>query len=681
MTVPSAKKVPVTYSQHGIERIDNYAWLRDDERTDPEMLAYLKAENEYKESMLADVKDFREELFQEIKSKIKEDDSSVPFFYNQYWYYNRFEIGKEYALHCRKKGSLDAEEEIILDENSEAKNSDYYTVGGISVSPDNRFMAYSVDLLGRTLHDIRVRSLENGELIDELSGTFENDIVWCNDNLHIFYIYRDPQTLRSFRVFRHKIGDNKENDVLVFEEKDEEFHLSLSKSKSKNYIFIFSQSTDSTETLLLDANTTEAQPVVFYPRLPEHLYYIDEFDGIFYFRSNLFLRDFGLWKCTFEDRDDELKWQSTVDNFAGTPIIDFDIFENKIVFIRRNQGIAGLFILENDTEKKINFDEELISVNLGFNPDYAPPSVRFGLNSMTTPGRVMEYHFSSGEQKCLKINPVLGDFRPENYESIRFWATARDGAKIPVSLVYHKNTPPDGKNPLYLYGYGSYGICLDPYFSIARLSLLNRGFVYAIAHIRGGEELGFAWYDNGRLKNKKNTFNDFIDCAKQLSEAGYADKEKIFASGGSAGGLLISAVINDAPEVFRAVGAHVPFTDVVTTMLDESLPLTTFEYGEWGNPNEKEAFEYMLSYSPYDNIKSQSYPHILVTAGLHDSQVQYFEPAKWVAKLREMKTDNNMLLFHVNMEAGHWGGSGRFEKIKDTALEYAFFLKILGIRK
>jgi oligopeptidase B len=335
--------------------------------------------------------------------------------------------------------------------------------------------------------------------------------------------------------------------------------------------------------------------------------------------------------------------------------------------------------LEKGQIRKLDFDEELVTVGLGFNPDFAPPAFRFSLESMTTPARVMEYIFATGENITLKTTPVLGDFDPKNYESKRFWATARDGVKVPVSLVYHKNTPPDGKNPLYLYGYGSYGICIDPYFSIARLSLLNRGFTFAIAHIRGGEELGYHWYENGKLLHKKNTFNDFIDCAKDLAKAGYASEDKIFASGGSAGGLLMGAVINDAPEVFRAVGAHVPFVDVVTTMLDPTLPLTTFEYSEWGNPNEKIYFDYMLSYSPYDNVAKKNYPHILVTAGLHDSQVQYFEPAKWVAKLREMKTDKNLLLFHVNMEAGHWGGSGRFEKLKDTALEYAFFLKILGI--
>jgi oligopeptidase B len=393
----------------------------------------------------------------------------------------------------------------------------------------------------------------------------------------------------------------------------------------------------------------------------------------------LFLKDFSVFKTNFAERNDKDLWKNVVQGIAGSPITDFDIFRNKLVFIRREEGITGLFVLENDLIRKISFEEELVSVALGFNPDFEPPAFRFSLGSMTTPGRVMEHVFETGENKMLKITPVLGDFKPENYKSERFWATSHDGTKIPVSLVYHKDTPPNGRNPLYLYGYGSYGICLDPYFSIARLSLLNRGFTYAIAHIRGGEEMGYSWYESGKLKHKKNSFEDFIACAKDLAAAGYAAKDKIVAAGGSAGGLLIGAVINQAPETFLGVAAHVPFVDVVTTMLDPTLPLTTFEYGEWGNPNIKQDFEYMLSYSPYDNVEARSYPHILVTAGFHDSQVQYFEPAKWVAKLREVKSDDKLLLLHTNMEAGHWGGSGRFEKLKDTALEYAFFLKILGL--
>lgn len=676
---PVAKKIPKTLSLHGDDRIDNYYWLK--EREDQEVLDYLNAENEYKEQMLGHTQAFQDQLFEEIKGRIKQDDQSVPYKDNGYFYITRYEEGMEYPIYSRKKGTLEAEEEIMLNVNELAKPYEYFNIGSRSVSPNNQLLAYGEDTVSRRLYTLRFKNLRTGELLQDSIPNTSGSAVWANDNQTVFYVAKDPSTLRSYKVFRHKLGSPVSEDVEVFHEKDETFIAFIYKTKSKKYIVSGSYATLSREFRILDADHPEGTFRVFQPRERKLEYGIAHFQDKFYIRTNLDAKNFRLM-VTDEKATTKDNWQEVIPHREDVLLEDIDIFKDYLVLSERINGITQLRIRPWEGEEHyIDFGEDAFMAYVSINPEFDTDLLRIGYTSMTTPNTVYDYHMQDRTLTQLKRQEVLGDFDPHNYQSERLYAPARDGVKVPISLVYRKGFQKDGQQPLLLYAYGSYGHSMEPYFSSVRLSLLDRGFAFAIAHIRGGEELGRWWYEDGKLLKKKNTFTDFIDCAKYLVEHNYTNTQKLFAMGGSAGGLLVGAVINIAPDLWKGVVAAVPFVDVVTTMLDDSIPLTTGEYDEWGNPNDPEYYKYIKSYSPYDNVKAQAYPAMLVTTGLHDSQVQYWEPAKWVAKLRVMKTDDNPLLLHTNMDAGHGGASGRFERFKETAMEYAFMLDLVGIQQ
>lgn len=672
---PIAQQRPHTLEKHGHERIDPYYWLN--KREDPEVIAYLNAENDYLKKELAHTETLQKELFEEMKGRIKQDDSSVPFLYRGYWYYSRYEEGKEYPIYCRKKGDLETEEQVMVNVNTLAEGQSYCNVAGpYTVSLDGKLLAYSLDTVGRRIYELRVKNLETGEeLTDRVPGITGN-AEWAADGKTLFYSKRHPETLRSYQIWKHKLGTDAGEDVLVFEEKDETYRCSISRTKSDEFLKIHSGSTLADEVRVLSANDPDGEWKVFLPRERGHEYSIDHASGYFYIRSNRDARNFKLMRCV-EGVYTEKGWETVVEHRENTLLEDMDIFNSYLAVEERRDGLTHIRLLHNDgRDQYLPVPEKVYVIGLGFNPDFEGKQLRYGYMSLTTPQSVYDYEIATGVQHLRKQQPVLGGFDQKDYVADRVWATAPDGVQVPVSVVRHKDTPVDGTAPLLLYGYGSYGYSMDPYFSSARLSLLNRGFVFAIAHIRGGEDMGRAWYENGRQLKKKNTFTDFIACGEHLVATKHANPEKLYAMGGSAGGLLMGAIINMAPELWHGVVSAVPFVDVVTTMLDEDIPLTTGEYDEWGNPNEKENYEYILSYSPYDNIEKKAYPHLLVTTGLHDSQVQYWEPAKWVAKLRTHKTDNNRLLMHTNMEAGHGGASGRFAALKETAMEYAFLIDL-----
>lgn len=671
---PVAEKKPKELTIHGHTRVDNYYWLN--ERENPEVIAYLKDENAHTEVMMKDTKELQEKLFNEIVGRIKQDDSSVPYFDNGYYYYVRYEEGKEYPLYCRKKQSLEASEEIMLNVNELAEGFDYFQVKGVSVSPNNQFLAYGVDTLSRRLYTLKIKNLETGELLDYKVKNTSGSFAWANDDQTIFYTIKDETTLRPYRVMKGNAFGNSFNDSEVFKEEDETFYTGVYKTKSDQYIMISSGSTLSSEYRYANADDPTEFKII-QPRQRELEYGVAHFKNKFLVVTNLDAKNFRLMETPVDNTSKE-HWKEIIPHRDDVLLEEIEVFNDYFVVNERKNGLAHIRIIEweNGNEHYLDFEEEVYVAGISANPQFDSKTLRYSYSSLTTPYSVYDYDMENRNKELMKQQEVVGDFSPDNYKTKRLYATARDGKKIPVSMVYHKETPPGNDSPLLLYGYGSYGHTIDPYFSSVRLSMLDRGFTFAIAHIRGGQIYGREWYDDGKMLNKKNTFTDFIDCANFLVEQNYTSPEHLYAAGGSAGGLLIGAVVNRRPELFNGVIAAVPFVDVVTTMLDESIPLTTSEYDEWGNPNDKEYYEYILSYSPYDNVKSQKYPNMLVTTGLHDSQVQYWEPAKWVAKLRDLKTDENLLLLHTNMEAGHGGASGRFEKYKETALEYAFLLKL-----
>lgn len=674
---PFAAVKPKTLENHGTKRIDNYYWLR--ERENPEVIEYLESENAYTDQVLADIKPLEEELFEEIKGRIKQDDSSVPYVDRGYEFYTRFEEGKQYPLYCRKLNEPNASEEVMLDVNELAEGQSFCSVSGFRVSPDNKLVAFAVDFTGRRKYQLRFKDLNSGELLPESIDNISGGGVWAEDSKTVFYTKKDPVTLRAYLVLRHVVGTDVAEDVEVFEEKDEEFSCGVSKSRSRKFIFISSRQTLSTETRYLAADDPTGEFKVFLERQPTHEYSVNHLGDNFYIRSNEDAENFRLFSTSSSDLARK-SWKELIEHRSDVLLQGFTLFDDYLVVSERKNGLVQLRVLDREVSGKTDylmpFEEPAYVANASPTPDPSTAWLRYNYTSLTTPTSTIEFNMETREKKLLKEQEVLGDFDRTNYRTERLWATARDGTKIPVSIVYHKNTPIDGTSPCLEYGYGSYGASMDPRFSSANLSLLDRGFVYAIAHIRGGQEMGRQWYDNGKLLKKINTFTDFIDVGKFLIQEGFADPNRLYCRGGSAGGLLIGAVINLAPEQYHGAIADVPFVDVVTTMLDETIPLTTFEYDEWGNPNEKEYFDYMLSYSPYDQVEYQKYPHLLVTTGLHDSQVQYWEPAKWVAKLRVKKQGDNLLLLKTNMSAGHGGASGRFDRFKLVATRFAFLLKL-----
>ena len=672
---PMARIIPKTLELHGHLRVDNYYWLN--ERDNPDVLEYLTAENQYADSVMAHQKPIEESLFEEIKGRFKQTDLSVPYKLDDYFYYTRYEEENEYPIYCRKRETLDGEEEVMLDVNELAQGHEYFAIGGLSISFRQDLLAYAFDNQGRRIYTIHFKNLDTGELLADVIPDVTGNMAWANDNQTLFYSKQDAVTLRSYQLFRHALGGDVAGDALVYEEEDETFSMGVFKTKSKQYLMIASHQTIASEYRYLRADTPLGEFRVFLPRERGHEYDIDHFQGAFYVRTNWQARNFRLMKTAIEHTERD-HWVEVIPHREEVLLEAFELFRDHLVVEERKEGLIHIRVIpwNGQPEHELDFGEAAYLAGLGENPDFNTFILRFGYTSMTTPNSLYDYNMNTREKTLLKQEEILGGFDRSNYQTERLWATAHDGVRIPISIVYRKGLSRDVVNPLLLYGYGSYGASMDPGFSAPRLSLLDRGFIFALAHIRGGEELGRRWYEEGKLFHKKNTFEDFLTCAEFLLREGWTSRETLFAMGGSAGGLLMGAVINLQPELFKGVVAQVPFVDVVTTMLDSSIPLTTGEYDEWGDPNQKEYFEYMLSYSPYDNVEAKNYPHLLVTTGLHDSQVQYWEPAKWVAKLRQMKTDSNRLILKTNMDAGHGGASGRFRRYKELAFIYSFLLDL-----
>lgn len=677
---PVAKIEPMALEKHGHVRIDDYYWLR--EKENPEVIAYLEAENAYTEAVTSRAAPLREKLYREIVGRIEQTDVSVPYRQDGYYYYTRFEEGEEYPIYCRKKGSLDAAEEIMLDANERAAGHGFYSAVAREVSPDGELLAFAEDTVGRRFYTVRVKNLATGEVLPDDIPMTTGNVVWANDGRTFFYGKQDPVTLRSHRVYRHDLGADPSADELVYEERDSTFSCRVSRTKSKEYVLIASTQTLSSEYRYLDADDPADAFAVFLPRESRHEYSIDHYGDHFYIRTNDGARNFKLMK-TPVGRTAKEHWVEVVPHRDDVLLEGFEIFRDHLVVMERRDGLIRMRVRPwlGAREHSIDFGEPAYLAYLGANPDFDTNILRYGYTSMTTPTSIYDYDMGARQKTLLKRDAVLGGFDPDDYATERLRVSAKDGEMVPVSVVYRKGFEKNGTHPLLLYGYGSYGASMDASFSSPRLSLLDRGFVYAIAHVRGGEELGREWYEDGKLLNKKNTFTDFIACAEHLVAEEYTSPDRLFAQGGSAGGLLIGAVVNMRPDLFKGVIAAVPWVDVVTTMLDASIPLTTSEYDEWGDPNEKAYYDYLLSYSPYDNVEAKAYPGMLVTTGLHDSQVQYFEPAKWVAKLRSLKTDNNTLLLRTQMEAGHGGVSGRYRQYRETAFQYAFLLDLAGIEE
>ncbi len=677
MKPPVAKKIDKELTIHGHTRLDPYYWLN--ERENPEVIDYLNAENKYTKSLMKHTEKFQEKLFKEIVGRIKQTDMSVPYKFNGYFYYTRYEEGKEYPVYCRKKGSLKAVEEIMINANELARGHSFFNIKNLVVSNDNRLLAYSVDTVSRRIYTIHFKNLETGEMMAEKIENTSGNADWANDNKTLFYSTKD-ETLRPEKIWRHVLGTGRQRDVLVYHEKDPIYSTSVYKSKSRAYMIIGSYGTLSTEYRYLKADDPGGEFIVFQPRQKDLEYSIGHYKNKFYILTNYKAKNFRLMEASV-GKTSLQHWKEVIPHRKDVLLEDFEVFENFLTVNERIEGLSQLRILDwkNDKDYYIEFDEPVFTSYFSVNPEFDTDILRIGYTSMTIPSSIYDYNMLTHKRKLLKRQEVVGGYEPAEYLSERHWVTAGDGAKVPVSLVYRKDLKRADGNPLLLYGYGSYGYSMDPYFSSVRLSLLDRGFIFAIAHVRGGEEMGRLWYEDGKLLKKKNTFTDFIDCGEYLVKQKYADQEKLYAMGGSAGGLLVGAVYNMRPDLFKGIVAAVPFVDVITTMLDESIPLTTSEYDEWGNPNDSAYYKYMLSYSPYDNVAELDYPAMLVTTGLHDSQVQYWEPAKWVARLRDKKTGNNVLLLRTNMDYGHGGASGRFEQYRETALEYAFLLDQAGV--
>jgi oligopeptidase B len=679
---PVAKIVPKILEKHGDKRIDNYYWLN--ERENPEVIEYLTKENEFYQKSTAHTKALQDNLFLEMKARIKEDDSSVPYLYNGYYYITRYEMGKDYPIYARKKGSVEAVEEIMFDCNEMAKGQSYFNLSGISVSEDNKWVAFGVDLVSRRQYTIQIKNIETGEILPVKLENTTGGSTWAGDNKTLFYTRNDQQTLRSDKIYKHTLGTDATIDPVVFHEKDDTFSTFVYKEKSKKYIVIGSSSTLTSEYQILEANNPNGEFRVFQKRTRGLEYSISHYGDSFYIVTNKDkATNFKLMK-TPEGKTTSENWTDLIEHRKDVLLEGIDIFKDYLVVEERSNGLNKIQIRpwSGVGAYYLPFAIETYTAYTTTNVDFDTEILRYGYQSMATPSSIIDFNMRTQEKKVLKEQEVLGGkFDKNNYIEERVWATATDGTKVPISMVYRKGIQKDGKNPLLLYAYGSYGATMDPYFSSTRLSLLDRGFIYAIAHIRGGEDLGREWYENGKLLHKKNTFTDFVDCSKFVIAEKYTSTAHLYAEGGSAGGLLMGAIVNMAPELYHGVIAQVPFVDVITTMLDDTIPLTTGEYDEWGNPNEKKYYDYMLSYSPYDQVKAQNYPNMYVSTGLHDSQVQYWEPAKWVAKLRVLKTNDTQLFLDTNMDAGHGGASGRFEALKELAKEFTFLLDLEKIKK
>ncbi len=673
---PRAEARPTELEKHGHVRVDPYYWLR--ERDNPEVIAYLEAENAYLDGVLGHTDAMQGELFDEIVGRIKQDDESVPYEDGGYYYYWRYPEGGEYRIYARRQGSLDAPEQVMVDGNQMAEGHEFFSLRGLDASPGHDLLAYAVDTVGRRKYTLKFRDLATGRDLPDTIAEVTGNGAWANDNKSYFYTKQDPETLRWHRVYRHVLGTDPAEDELVYEELDEEFSSYVTKTKSKRYLLIVSDQTLSSEVRYLDADRPGDQPKVFLEREPDHEYSIDHFGDRFLVRTNWQAKNFRLMEAPIGSRG-KGSWRPLIPHRDDVYLGSFEVFQNHLVVSERREGLIRMRVRpwDGSPEHYLDFGEPAYLAYFSDNPKMDTTVLRYGYTSLTTPNSVFDYDMNTRQKTLLKEEEVLGSFDKADYRTERLHATAADGTKVPISLVYRRNLfHGDGSNPLLLYGYGSYGASIDASFRSDRLSLLDRGFVYAIAHIRGGQEMGRQWYEDGKLLKKKNTFTDFIDCARFLVDRRFTSPDRLFAYGGSAGGLLMGAVTNMAPELFTGIVSRVPFVDVVTTMLDDDIPLTTSEYDEWGNPNEKEYYDYILSYSPYDNVEARAYPHLLVTTGLHDSQVQYWEPAKYVAKMRALKTDDNLLLLKTDMGAGHGGASGRFKRHRETALIYAFLLDL-----
>ena len=673
---PMAKKVDKILKMHDHERNDEFYWLN--ERGNQEVIDYLNTENDYRDAYMKDYKSLENELFEEIKSRIKEDDTSVPYLENGYYYYTRYEKGKQYPIYCRKKDNLSNPEEILIDANKMSEGHEYFRIGGIDISPNNKIMAYSIDTVSRRLYTVNFKNLESGEESNHTISNTSGGVTWANDNKTIFYNQKNVNTLRTERVMRHNLDSDK-NDEEVFFETDDEFNLYSYKSKSGKYIIVVSGKTISDEISFLSADNPNEDLKIFQKRIDGLEYSVDHLDDKWYIRTNMNgAQNFKLMQCD-EEYTSSKNWKEFIQHRENILLEGVEVFDDFMVITERENGQRRFNVISNNDGNShyIDFEEEVFSAYSSVNLEINSNKFRYGYSSMTTPNSTIEYDMNSRKKTILKESQVMGgNFDKNNYKSKLVWADARDGKKVPISMVYRKDTYVEGENPLLLYGYGSYGSTNSGGFSSVRLSLLDRGFVYANAHIRGSQYLGRKWYEDGKMFNKKNTFWDFIDSAKFLAKNNFVDEDQIFAMGGSAGGLLMGAVANMEPEVFKGIIAGVPFVDVVTTMLDETIPLTTFEFDEWGDPKNKDSYFYMLSYSPYDQVEEKDYPAIFITTGYHDSQVQYFEPAKWIARLRDRRTNKEPLLMYCNMDAGHGGASGRFEAYKETAMEYAFLISL-----
>lgn len=674
---PQAKKIPKTLETLGHKRVDPYFWLN--QRDDSTVLAYLEAENNYTEEVLAPTKELQKNLFQELKARIEKDDSSAPYYYRGYFYYSKILKNSNYPIYCRKKGSMDAKEEVMLDMNQLAEGRDYYAISSLKVDVSGQLLAFAEDDVGRRIYNLKFKDLKTGKVLPYQIKDMAGNFVWANDSETVLYANQHPETLRSYQIYRYRFGDKE--PTLVYEEKDEQFSVYVTKSKTDRYIFIESHSSTSSEIRYVDADQPESKLTVFSPRQKDLEYDLEDGGDSFLVHTNYNAKNFQIMEAPKQPTEPK-KWQVVVPHNPKVYLESFDAFKEFIVLEEKQDGQNRLRIFHRKSkqEEYIPFKETAYLAQLYANRVFDTDTIMYSYESLTTPESIYSYHVNTKKTSLVKQETVLGDFNPDHYESKRIYATAKDGKKIPLSIVYKKGLKLNGKNPTLIYGYGSYGITVDPRFSPNRLSLLNRGFVFAIAHIRGGSMLGRPWYEDGKMLNKINTFTDFIAATEYLIKEKYSSPEKMYAMGGSAGGLLMGAIINMRPDLYKGIIAAVPFVDVVTTMLDDSIPLTTGEYEEWGNPNQKRYYEYMLSYSPYDNVKKQAYPNILVTTGYHDSQVQYWEPAKWVAKLRDYKTNDNLVLLKTNMKAGHSGASGRFDYLEEIALDYAFLLYLEGIK-
>ncbi|MEA0177721.1 oligopeptidase B [Escherichia coli] len=674
--LPKAARIPHAMTLHGDTRIDNYYWLRDDTRSQPEVLDYLQQENSYGHRVMASQQALQDRILKEIIDRIPQREVSAPYIKNGYRYRHIYEPGCEYAIYQRQSAFSEEwdEWEILLDANKRAAHSEFYSMGGMAITPDNTIMALAEDFLSRRQYGIRFRNLETGNWYPELLDNVEPSFVWANDSWTFYYVRKHPVTLLPYQVWRHAIGTPASQDKLIYEEKDDTYYVSLHKTTSKHYVVIHLASATTSEVRLLDAEMADAEPFVFLPRRKDHEYSLDHYQHRFYLRSNRNGKNFGLYRTRMRD---EQQWEELIPPRENIMLEGFTLFTDWLVVEERQRGLTSLRQINRKTREVIGiaFDDPAYVTWIAYNPESETARLRYGYSSMTTPDTLFELDMDTGERRVLKQTEVPG-FDAANYRSEHLWIVARDGVEVPVSLVYHRKHFRKGHNPLLVYGYGSYGASIDADFSFSRLSLLDRGFVYAIVHVRGGGELGQQWYEDGKFLKKKNTFNDYLDACDALLKLGYGSPSLCYAMGGSAGGMLMGVAINARPELFHGVIAQVPFVDVVTTMLDESIPLTTGEFEEWGNPQEPQYYEYMKNYSPYDNVTAQAYPHLLVTTGLHDSQVQYWEPAKWVAKLRELKTDDHLLLLCTDMDSGHGGKSGRFKSYEGVAMEYAFLVAL-----